>query len=95
MNLDPLLINCCCPPLFVCYGAYVTDNVFVHCIGECTGEDAQNQILVNVITVADNSSLRQAKELELKGKASLSRSNTKPDAETSHAPTTQDNCGLS
>jgi hypothetical protein len=42
--------------------------------------------------VADDSLLRQAKILELKGKAGLSRSNTKPDAETSHAPTTQDNC---
>jgi hypothetical protein len=44
-------------------------------------------------TVADDSSLRQAKILELKGKAGLSRSNTKPDTETSHTPTTQDNSG--
>jgi hypothetical protein len=44
--------------------------------------------------VADDSLLRQAKILELKGNVGLSRSNTKPDAETSHAPTAQDNSGV-
>jgi hypothetical protein len=43
--------------------------------------------------VADDSSLRQAIKLKLKGRAGSSRSTTKPDAETSHAPTTQDNSG--
>jgi hypothetical protein len=41
--------------------------------------------------VADDSLLRQAIKLKLKGNAGLSRSATKPDAETSHAPTLQDN----
>jgi hypothetical protein len=31
--------------------------------------------------------------LKLKGKVGLSRSTTKPDMETSHVPTTQDNSG--
>jgi hypothetical protein len=44
--------------------------------------------------VADDSSLRQAIIVETKRKAGSSRSSTKPDAETSHAPTTQDNCGV-
>jgi hypothetical protein len=44
--------------------------------------------------VADDSSLRQAIMLKLKGKAGSSRSATKPDAETSHAPTLQDNIGV-
>jgi hypothetical protein len=47
-----------------------------------------------VATVADDSSLRQAIMLKLKGNAGLSRSSTKPDAETSHAPTLQDNIGV-
>jgi hypothetical protein len=45
-------------------------------------------------TVADNSSLRQAIDVETKRKAGSSRSSTKPDAETSHAPTLQDNNGV-
>jgi hypothetical protein len=44
-------------------------------------------------TVADDSSLRQAKDVETKRNAGSSRSVPKPDAETSHAPTTQDNSG--
>jgi hypothetical protein len=44
-------------------------------------------------TVADNSSLRQAIDVETKRNAGSSRSTTKPDTETSHAPTTQDNSG--
>jgi hypothetical protein len=44
-------------------------------------------------SVADDSSLRQAIDVETKRKAGLSRSSTKPDAETSHVPTTQDNSG--
>jgi hypothetical protein len=39
--------------------------------------------------VADDSSLRQAINVETKRNAGSSRSSTKPDAETSHAPTTQ------
>jgi hypothetical protein len=44
--------------------------------------------------VADDSSLRQAIDVETKRNAGLSRSVTKPDAETSHAPTLQDNSGV-
>jgi hypothetical protein len=44
-------------------------------------------------TVADDSSLRQAKDVETKRNAGLSRSVPKPDTETSHAPTTQDSSG--
>jgi hypothetical protein len=44
--------------------------------------------------VADDSLLHQARKLTLKGKVGLSRSKSKPDAETSHAPTTQDNSGV-
>jgi hypothetical protein len=44
--------------------------------------------------VADDSSLRQAIGVETKRNAGSSRSATKPDAETSHAPTTQDNSGV-
>jgi hypothetical protein len=46
------------------------------------------------LTVVDDSSLRQAIMLKLKGKAGLSRSSTKPDTETSHVPTLQDNIGV-
>jgi hypothetical protein len=49
---------------------------------------------VNTPVVADDSSLRQAIMLKLKGKAGSSRSATKPDAETSHVPTLQDNIGV-
>jgi hypothetical protein len=48
--------------------------------------------LRDTFSVADNSSLHQARKLELKGKVGSSRSISKPDVETSHAPTTQDNC---
>jgi hypothetical protein len=41
--------------------------------------------------VADDSSLCQAIDVETKRKAGLSRSSPKPDTETSHAPTLQDN----
>jgi hypothetical protein len=47
-----------------------------------------------VLIVADDSSLRQAIDVETKRNAGLSRSVTKPDAETSHAPTLQDNSGV-
>jgi hypothetical protein len=46
------------------------------------------------MVVADDSSLRQAIMLKLKGNAGLSRSSTKPDTETSHVPTLQDNIGV-
>jgi hypothetical protein len=46
-------------------------------------------------TVVDDSLLRQARKNELKEIAGLSRSVTKPDVETSHAPTSQDNSGVS
>jgi hypothetical protein len=45
------------------------------------------------LIVADDSSLRQAIDVETKRNAGSSRSATKPDAETSHAPTTQDKSG--
>jgi hypothetical protein len=50
--------------------------------------------LIRLIGVADDSSLRQAIDVETKRKAGLSRSSTKPDTETSHAPTLQDNNGV-
>jgi hypothetical protein len=55
---------------------------------------AMNQWIATIRLVADDSSLRQAIRLKLKGKAGLSRSSTKPDAETSHAPSLQDNIGV-
>jgi hypothetical protein len=52
---------------------------------------AHTQHNVKIKVVADDSSLHQAIKLKLKGKAGSSRSATKPDAETSHMPTLQDN----
>jgi hypothetical protein len=46
------------------------------------------------LSVADDSLLHQAIKLKSKGKVGLSRSATKPDVETSHAPTLQDNSGV-
>jgi hypothetical protein len=51
-------------------------------------------VFLGICFVADDSSLHQAIKLKLKGRAGLSRSSTKLDVETSHAPTTQDNCGV-
>jgi hypothetical protein len=48
---------------------------------------------VGALAVADDSSLRQAIDVETKRNAGSSRSATKPDTETSHAPTTQDSSG--
>jgi hypothetical protein len=54
----------------------------------------QNTTFGQEAIVADDSLLRQAIMLKLKGNAGSSRSSTKPDAETSHAPTLQDNIGV-
>jgi hypothetical protein len=51
-------------------------------------------VVVGVVIVADDSSLHQAIKLKLKGNVGLSRSSTKPDVETSHTPTLQDNIGV-
>jgi hypothetical protein len=55
--------------------------------------NVQTKVQANLHHVADDSSLRQAIDVETKRNAGLSRSATKPDAETSHTPTTQDNSG--
>jgi hypothetical protein len=48
-----------------------------------------------VTTVVDDSSLCQARKNELKGKSRLVKFRTKPNMETSHVPTLQDNSGVS
>jgi hypothetical protein len=62
-------------------------------MGSLVSEACLGAIRKTCPNVADDSSLRQAIDVETKRNAGLSRSSTKPDAETSHTPTTQDNSG--
>jgi hypothetical protein len=62
-------------------------------MGSLVSEACLGAIRKTCPNVADDSSLRQAKDVETKRNAGSSRSVPKPDAETSHAPTTQDNSG--
>jgi hypothetical protein len=50
VDIDSLLVDGCCPPLFICGWLNVSDDVLVHRVGECTGEDLQNQILVYIVS---------------------------------------------
>jgi hypothetical protein len=50
MDVDALLVDCCCSPLLVhCGGWYGADDVFVHRVWEGTCENAQNQVLIDIV----------------------------------------------